>query len=92
MLRGPPKGALIAEGLAALCRELNCRVATLVPLEPLIWEGLDRGTLTEMLPASYSLKAQDIEQEERYLQNILEMREPAVVQIKGHRSKDKVQK
>lgn len=92
MLRGLPKGAGIAEGLTALCRELNCRLATLVPLEPLIWEVLDRAALTEILPASYNLKAQDREKEEHYLQNILEMREPAMVQIKGHRSKDEVQK
>lgn len=44
-----------------------------------------------MLPASHNLKAQD-RGEEEHLQNILEMRELAMVQIKAHRSRDGVQK
>lgn len=63
-----------------------------MPLEPLTWEMLGRGALIEMLPASHNLKAQDRGGEEHHLQNILEMREPAMVQIKGHRSRDGVQK
>lgn len=92
MLGSLSKGASIAEGLAVLCRELSCSSAALVPLEPLTWEVLGRGALIEMLPASHNLKAQDRGKEEHHLQNILEMREIAMVQIRGHRSKDRMQK
>lgn len=60
-------------------RELDCRSATLVLLEPLTWEVPGRGALVELLPTRHHLKAQDSGKEEHHLQNILDMREPAMV-------------
>lgn len=83
---------MLTASLRHAVRELNCGSAILVLLEPLTWEVPGKGALVEWLPASHDLKAQGGGKEEYHLQNVLEMREPAMVHIKGHRSKDGVQK